>query len=148
MFLVHPFAPWQIPAEMGPADAQPHNAAYYLSLSVMESAPVLIAMITISEKAKVTVMANQLERIAEVSSSPITELQLMIPPQLNGTALWQIHRVVEIYGKRESVPPMTRTHVYVLEDGQRFGYQFPEPVDVDTEYLDLIYSKARPPPLQ
>lgn len=148
MFFVHPFAPWQIPAQTGPSDAQPQNAAYCLSLSVMEYAPVLIARMTVSDKARVTVIANQLERVAEVSSSPITELQLMIPPQLNGTALWEIHRVVEVYGERESVSPMTRVHVYVLEDGQKFGYKFPEPVDIDTEYLDLLYSTAKPLRLQ
>ncbi|MES2884990.1 MAG: hypothetical protein V4709_09315 [Pseudomonadota bacterium] len=144
MFLMHPHADWQIAAECGSAEDQPRNAASYLSLSVMEWAPFLIAILAVGPKAKVTTFANQIERLSEISSNPvITELQLMVPPSINGTATWQLHNVLEVYGQLEAMPPMVRTHLYVLENGRRIGYRFPEVVEIEPEYLDLLYARKK-----
>lgn len=144
MFLMHPQAEWQIPAEWESAEDSAKNATTHLSLSVMEWAPFLIAILAVGPKAKVTTFANQIERLAEISSNPvITELQLMVPPSINGTATWQLHNVLEVYGQLQAMPPMVRTHLYVLENGQRIGYRFPEVVEIEPEYLDLLYARKK-----
>ncbi|MES2884204.1 MAG: hypothetical protein V4709_05335 [Pseudomonadota bacterium] len=144
MFLMHPHADWQIPAEWGSAEDQPKNAAPYLSLSVIEGAPFLIAILAIGPKLKLTIFVNQIERIAEVSSTcVITELQLMVPPSINGTTTWQLQRVEEVYGQVELMPPLARTHLYVLENGQRIGFRFPEVVEVEPKYLELLYARTK-----
>lgn len=144
MFLMHPHADWQALAEAGSTVDQPRNAAPCLSLTVMEWAPFLIANLAVGPKAKVTTFANQIERLAEISSNPvITELQLMVPPSINGTANWQLHNVLEVYGQLEAMPQMVRTHLYVLENGQRIGYRFPEVVEIESEYLDLLYARKK-----
>lgn len=149
MFLMHPHTDWQILEESGSAKDQPRNAAPCLSLSVMEWAPFLIASLAVGPKAKVTTFANQIERLAEISSNPvITELQLMVPPSINGTATWQLHNVLEVYGQLEAMPSIVRTHLYVLENGRRIGYRFPEVVEIEPEYLDLLYSRKKDVRLQ
>lgn len=138
---MHPHANWQIPPEWGPADNQPRNAAPYLSLSLTGWPLILVSILAIGPKAKLTTFAIHFERINEVApGAKIVELQLMVPPWINGTTTWQLERVVEVYGELQPIPPLARTYVYVLESGQQIGYQFPEPVDVTTEYLDLLYS--------